>query len=162
MMQGRAVQTGSAADLYQRPSHPFVGHFIGSPGMNFVRARVEAFALILAGQRVPLGTAHHGGRTEFPAGDFVLGVRPEYVTLTEPHAPGAVLGLVTQRQSLGTYELLTAQIGDEEHRTMVRARVQSELAVPSVGKEVWLQLAGTHSCAYSPAEFGELQAAGVL
>ncbi len=161
MMQGRAVQTGSAADLYQRPSHPFVGHFIGSPGMNFVRARVEAFALILAGQRVPLGTALHGGRTEFPSGDFVLGVRPEYVTLTEAHAPGAVLGHVTQRQELGMYVLVTARIGEGDAATTVRARLQSEEVIPRVGDEVWLQLAGTHSCAYAPTLFDELTAAGV-
>ena len=30
MTRGRAVQTGSAADLFERPSHTFVGHFIGS------------------------------------------------------------------------------------------------------------------------------------
>lgn len=30
------VQTGSPEDLYNRPATPFVGHFVGSPGMNFV------------------------------------------------------------------------------------------------------------------------------
>src|SRR5215218_11028280 len=34
MTRGRAVQTGSADALFERPAHQFVGHFIGSPGMN--------------------------------------------------------------------------------------------------------------------------------
>ncbi|MEO6896964.1 MAG: ABC transporter ATP-binding protein, partial [Caldimonas sp.] len=36
MTRGRAVQIGSASDLFERPAHAFVGHFIGSPGMNFL------------------------------------------------------------------------------------------------------------------------------
>ena len=39
MTRGRAVQMGSASDLFERPQHTFVGHFIGSPGMNFLPAR---------------------------------------------------------------------------------------------------------------------------
>src|SRR5438477_7895025 len=38
MTRGRAVQIGSASDLFERPRHTFVGHFIGSPGMNFLSA----------------------------------------------------------------------------------------------------------------------------
>jgi glycerol transport system ATP-binding protein len=39
MTRGRAVQIGTASDLFERPTHTFVGHFIGSPGMNFLPAR---------------------------------------------------------------------------------------------------------------------------
>src|SRR5436190_18947504 len=38
MTRGRAVQVGSASDLFERPQHTFVGNFIGSPGMNFLPA----------------------------------------------------------------------------------------------------------------------------
>jgi glycerol transport system ATP-binding protein len=38
MTRGRAVQVGSAEALFERPAHTFVGHFIGSPGMNFLPA----------------------------------------------------------------------------------------------------------------------------
>lgn len=30
------LQTGTPTDVYQSPEHEFVGHFVGSPGMNFV------------------------------------------------------------------------------------------------------------------------------
>ena len=36
MTRGRAVQVGTASELFERPRHTFVGHFIGSPGMNFL------------------------------------------------------------------------------------------------------------------------------
>lgn len=35
MSRGKAVQVGAADALFERPAHTFVGHFIGSPGMNF-------------------------------------------------------------------------------------------------------------------------------
>ena len=38
MTRGRAVQVGTAGELFERPSPRFVGHFIGSPGMNFLPA----------------------------------------------------------------------------------------------------------------------------
>ena len=44
MTRGRAVQIGSASELFERPQHTFVGHFIGSPGMNFLPARRRAAA----------------------------------------------------------------------------------------------------------------------
>src|SRR3954468_17102614 len=56
MTRGRVVQAGTASELFERPQHAFVGHFIGSPGMNFLPAR----------------------------DGLTLGVRPEYVTLASP------------------------------------------------------------------------------
>jgi len=32
------LQTGTPQEIYQAPQHEFVGHFVGSPGMNFVPA----------------------------------------------------------------------------------------------------------------------------
>jgi glycerol transport system ATP-binding protein len=39
MTRGRAVQIGSAERAVRAAAHTFVGHFIGSPGMNFLPAR---------------------------------------------------------------------------------------------------------------------------
>ena len=76
MTRGRAVQVGSADALFERPQHTFVGHFIGSPGMNFLPGR--------CGERACRSTAAcsrcRPGRP-LPEGDITLGVRPEYVTL---------------------------------------------------------------------------------
>ena len=60
MTRGRAVQVGTASDLFERPQHAFVGHFIGSPGMNF-------FAGALCRRRTARGCAH-AADTSRPAG----------------------------------------------------------------------------------------------
>ncbi len=124
MTRGRAVQVGSADALFERPRHRFVGHFIGSPGMNFLPVALSP---------VPA-----------PAGAALLGVRPEYVGLAAAGAPGALAAQVTQVQDIGTYWLLSARAGD----TTLRARLGTEQAMPRVGDAVWLQVVGPHTCYY--------------
>ena len=41
MHEGHVVQVGSPADLFERPTHTFVGHFIGSPGMNIIPCGID-------------------------------------------------------------------------------------------------------------------------
>ncbi|RZU01124.1 ABC transporter ATP-binding protein [Rivibacter subsaxonicus] len=141
MTRGRAVQIGSASDLFERPAHSFVGHFIGSPGMNFLPARVSAGALEIAGHRLPLPRA-------IADGEIKLGVRPEYVRLAAPGSTGALPVQVVQAQDIGTYTLLGARIG--EHA--IKARLAPELAAPTVGSSVWLQVVGEHTCFYRDEE----------
>jgi glycerol transport system ATP-binding protein len=128
MTRGRAVQIGTASELFERPRHTFVGHFIGSPGMNFLPASLLPGA---------------------PAGATQLGVRPEYVTLAAANEQGAVAATVTQAQDIGTYWLLTATVGDG---AIVRARLRTEQVMPKVGATVWLGLVGTHTCFYKDEE----------
>src|SRR5918911_823070 len=41
MHDGRVVQSGTPAELFEKPAHTFVGYFIGSPGMNNLPASVD-------------------------------------------------------------------------------------------------------------------------
>jgi glycerol transport system ATP-binding protein len=128
MTRGRAVQIGTASELFERPRHTFVGNFIGSPGMNFLPANVAPGS---------------------PVGATKLGVRPEYVTLAEANAAGAVTATVTQAQDIGTYWLLTATLGGGE---IVRARLPLGQSIPAVGERVWLGIVGAHTCYYKDEE----------
>ena len=60
MERGRILQVGTPGALFERPSHAFVGHFIGSPGMNFLPVRCDAETLRVAGVRMamPVGLAN--------------------------------------------------------------------------------------------------------
>ncbi len=127
MTRGKAVQVGSADALFDRPAHRFVGHFIGSPGMNFLPASLLPGA---------------------PAGAESLGVRPEYVTLAQAGAAGALPATVLQSQDIGTYWLVTARIG--EHT--VRLRLAPEAHAPQAGATVYLGLSGPRTCFYAADE----------
>ena len=143
MTRGRAVQVGSAADLFERPSHTFVGHFIGSPGMNFLPGLVDECGLQVGGFTLGLPP----GRV-LPAGEIKLGVRPEYVALVAAHTPGAVPMVVSQVQDVGTHVMLTATLAG---RTL-KARLSSDAAPMAVGDSVWLTVMGEHTCFYKNEE----------
>ncbi len=42
MLDGQVVQSGTPVELFERPAHTFVGHFIGSPGMNLLPCEIDA------------------------------------------------------------------------------------------------------------------------
>ncbi len=149
MTRGRAVQIGSASELFERPRHTFVGNFIGSPGMNFLPARghgadaIEVAGRTLAAPRAALASL----------GEFTLGVRPEYVQLAVEGAAGAIPGVVTQAQDIGTYWLVTTQVGEGgAPKAVLRARLAREQAIPKVGERVWLAIVGPHTCYYKNEE----------
>ena len=147
MTRGRAVQIGSASELFERPQHTFVGHFIGSPGMNFLPARSNGSGIDVLGLQMAAPASIRA------AGDVTLGVRPEYVSLAKPNDVGAVPAVVTQSQDIGTYWLVTASVGDGgERRAVIRARVSPQQRIPRPGEAVWLTIVGPHTCFYKNDE----------
>jgi glycerol transport system ATP-binding protein len=46
MYEGAIVQIGTPQELFENPSHKFVGYFIGSPGMNFMPCKLTAIELL--------------------------------------------------------------------------------------------------------------------
>jgi glycerol transport system ATP-binding protein len=81
MNDGEVVQTGTPIELFEKPHHTFVGHFIGSPGMNFLPCEVKTGMAEVAGARVPAvnSTLAGGGKLE-------LGIRPEFVTFAKSNS----------------------------------------------------------------------------
>jgi glycerol transport system ATP-binding protein len=144
MTRGRAVQMGSASDLFERPQHTFVGHFIGSPGMNLLAARWTAQGLEVAGRVVV-----ERGAAAAVQGATLLGIRPEYVTIAAQDEAGAVPVVVEQAQDIGTYWLLSGRAADG---TLIRARLHPHQAIPKAGDAAWLLVDGPHTCFYENDE----------
>jgi len=111
---GQVMQTGSPMDLYRRPAHRFVGDFIGTPGMNFVRGRLEerdgGLAFVGSGDNLALGLG--GDLAKHAGGEVEMGIRPENISL----AAGAcdAMGTVQGCETLGHESLLRVRCGDHE------------------------------------------------
>ena len=58
MHDGRVVQSGTPAELFDRPAHTFVGYFIGSPGMNILPAEVRGREARIDGHVIALNRAY--------------------------------------------------------------------------------------------------------
>jgi glycerol transport system ATP-binding protein len=83
MYEGEIVQIGTPAELFERPSHTFVGYFIGSPGMNVLPVKLEGTTAWIGDVEIRLRSpvsVTNGAKTE-------LGIRPEFVKLGREGAP---------------------------------------------------------------------------
>lgn len=82
MYEGEVVQIGTPEELFEKPAHTFVGYFIGSPGMNILDCRLEGGSAYVGEHEVklPAGRSAPEGSNR----QVQLGVRPEFVTVTEP------------------------------------------------------------------------------
>ena len=148
MTRGRAVQIGSASELFERPRHTFVGHFIGSPGMNFLPVSALPTA------RASRATGSHAGAQRLAGGaaPLTLGVRPEYVTLAEPNAPEAAAG--ARDAGAGHRHLLARHRQRRQRGRRTRgARPPPPAADDSArGDTAWLGIVGAHTCFYRGEE----------
>jgi len=107
MHQGRIVQEAAPAEVYRRPRSMFVGGFVGSPPMNFLRLPIRQGVVRLGSLelRPPAGAD----------GMVVLGVRPEDLA---PVVDG--FGFRVQVvEPLGSHLLLTGAAEDQKLRVVV-------------------------------------------
>lgn len=111
MQEGEVVQAGTPEELFRRPAHTFVGHFIGSPGMNVLPCELREGAAFFNGARVETA-----GRVEAAAsGRFEIGVRPEFVSL----AGEGVEAVVSAVADLGRRAVVEARCGGSTVRAVV-------------------------------------------
>jgi len=80
---GEIEQVGTPDEVYNRPQSVFVGGFVGSPAMNFAKAKVEAGCLSFAdGNKLALSAwraeRETSRETNLDGRDVIVGIRPEH------------------------------------------------------------------------------------
>ncbi len=102
MQEGVVVQVGSPVELFERPAHTFVGHFIGSPGMNVIPCEVSGGAAMLNGRKIiEVPSVPAGKKTE-------IGVRPEFVRFGAEGVPARVVRVA----DAGRTRVVETRMGD--------------------------------------------------
>ena len=105
MHEGTVVQIGTPIELFEHPRHTFVGHFIGSPGMNVLPCGLEGGTPLFGGVAVPTDhpIAHQ------PAGETLeIGVRPEFVSFAREGIPVEIVRV----SDAGRYSIVETRHGD--------------------------------------------------
>jgi glycerol transport system ATP-binding protein len=82
MKDGLIVQMGTPVELFERPRHTFVGHFIGSPGMNVLPCELRSGQAFIGEHVVKTMEGRTSGNKQLE-----LGVRPEFVSFTASGLP---------------------------------------------------------------------------
>jgi glycerol transport system ATP-binding protein len=108
MHDGRVVQSGTPAELFDKPAHTFVGYFIGSPGMNIVAAQVNGREARIDGHTIALNRTYNGMPS---AAKIEIGVRPEFVDIAAP-APGLLSANIERIDDLGRVRFARVRVGD--------------------------------------------------
>jgi glycerol transport system ATP-binding protein len=78
MHEGQIVQTGTPVELFEKPKHTFVGHFIGSPGMNILPCEIKNGQINFEGKIIPSNTSIK--KTNFSKTQ--VGIRPEFINFS--------------------------------------------------------------------------------
>lgn len=118
MQEGEVVQIGTPVDLFERPTHTFVGHFIGSPGMNLLPCEVSGENAVLNGVPIEIG---HGIGAIGHAKQLEIGVRPEFVRFADTGLPVDIIKVA----DAGRYRVVETRAGD--HRINLLARDGDEI-----------------------------------
>ncbi|MFN3363108.1 MAG: ABC transporter ATP-binding protein [Allorhizobium sp.] len=105
MYDGQIVQIGTPAELFERPSHTFVGYFIGSPGMNVMPAKVSGATAVIGDQTINLpGAPKLSGQSKIE-----LGVRPEFIRLGREGMPVSIAKV----EDIGRQKIVRARFADQ-------------------------------------------------
>jgi glycerol transport system ATP-binding protein len=125
MKDGMVVQIGTPVDLFERPKHTFVGHFIGSPGMNLLPCNVENGKAVFASQAIETlnAKAYRGNGKELE-----LGVRPEFVRF----ARTGISVEIVKVADAGRYRIVETRHQD----VTIRLLVPEGAEIPSDGAHV--------------------------
>ena len=118
MLKGHIQQVGTPKELFNTPTNRFVAGFIGSPSMNFVRARVGSGGAVFAGDnfRLLLPTALVDAVARRGLEDVWVGVRPEHLKLhrdTATTGDNLIRSVVEVVEPQGSTTIMQLSVGKE-------------------------------------------------
>ncbi|MDQ6672728.1 MAG: ABC transporter ATP-binding protein [Chloroflexota bacterium] len=139
MRDGLLQQVGPPREIYDRPANRFVGGFLGSPGMNFLKGRLRVegagLAWISNGHALPLPADWAATLKASPGyEDVYLGVRPENADLVDHSDVASLPAVVYVSEALGNETLVRLQVGGQELVARADANYEAE-----IGGRIWVQ-----------------------
>ncbi len=121
---GRLVQKGSPEELHSEPASPFIGYFIGSPGMNILGCSLKGEELRF--QDFSLGLSPEFlSRIRGTGPDLQLGIRPEFIRVSPEPGENTVPFEVAVIENTGAYWVVTYV----KESLRIKARVPESMRV---------------------------------
>jgi len=124
---GKIVQYDQPMRVYQEPADTFVGGFIGSPPMNFLRLPVEGSQVRLDSFSLELPLPYGGS-------EILLGVRPEDLEALAQATPQGFPAQVLVVEPLGAHLLLTLLFQEKPLKVTVPPDFSAK-----AGQTLWLK-----------------------
>jgi glycerol transport system ATP-binding protein len=124
MLDGAIIQQGTPEDLFEAPTHTYVGFFIGSPGMNLLPGTVDQGHAVVESEKITLPDeiSRIGAKAR---GTLKLGIRPEFTEIVGDKGKGGISVQVKKVETLGNFHIVTAQLG----RITIKAKMPEQTRV---------------------------------
>ncbi len=127
MNAGQIEQSGTPLELYERPRTRFVAGFLGSPKINFIKARLENAGIVFAdGQALGLPAADAQRYAAHAGKPVIFGIRPQHIDRAPMTGSPHIKSTVDLVQPTGARTYVTFAIGGEP--------VMAELDAHDAGK----------------------------
>lgn len=123
MIEGRVVQIGTPAEVYENPRDLRVAEFVGSPKINVLPGRIAEDGSLLALAQ-PLGVG-----VDAPTGACKIGVRPERIRIG--HDAHGFSGSVVHLENLGAEAFVHLRCNGVDQPVVVR--IDHGQPLPSIG-----------------------------
>jgi len=120
MYEGHVVQVCTPIDLFEHPAHTFVGHFIGSPGMNILPCEMTEGAAYFAGNQLRTACTNLPGNG---TSNIEVGIRPEFIQFADDGFPVEILKV----DDLGRHQIVLAR----HDSNMIKFVVAEDAQIPS-------------------------------
>lgn len=138
MKQGVIQQYSTPVDLLHKPVNMFVGSFIGDPPMNLLDAKLtvqDGKPHIQCGSELLIPIPNETAETlkKSSMNEFVLGIRPESMELSNEPSEFGFQGTVFMVELLGRDQLVDFRYGD----TVLRVLVSAEENIQT-GDSMWI------------------------
>jgi len=132
MKDGLVIQEGTPEELYQNPQTPFVGYFIGTPGMNVLECELEGDFLVFRGFKKYLSPGLRK-RIQSRGTRFTIGIRPEFIHCELKKQENWSPLEVSIIEDRGEFNILTLTVKD----ISLKSQVPGTLKVTE-GDQVWV------------------------
>ncbi len=125
MKDGYIQQVGTPQEVFDTPVNLFVAGFIGSPQMNFLKAKLikgaDGYSVSLLGASIPLNRDQNEALAGKKIGsqDIILGVRPEHTTVLFGQNTNAIECTINVNEMMGS-ELHLHLTSQNQDRIIVR------------------------------------------
>ncbi|MBA2874777.1 ABC transporter ATP-binding protein [Thermaerobacillus caldiproteolyticus] len=130
MKDGVIQQVGTPKEVYEKPENIFVGGFIGSPAMNFLKGTLQDGTFVIGNVTigVPEGKMKALREQGYVGKEIILGIRPEDFhdepVFIEASQNTKITANVEVAELLGAETMIYSQINGQEFVARVDARTE--------------------------------------
>ncbi len=119
--KGSIVQKGTPDELFLNPESPFVGYFIGSPGMNMMDCEIDDHGISVGSISYKISKEKFK-KIKGLDGKFQLGIRPEFVEARTSSGGDQTTFKLKNVENMGPYQILTLELNG----LVIKARVDDQ------------------------------------